>query len=340
MAKEISKPISMLIAGSVITVFAVGIIYAVCVRHGQLSHDGSAIRILKLGHGLSMQHPVHKAMEIMAERIKELSKGTMEVQIYPSGMIGSETECYKQVQNGQLDMSKTSAATLETAMPVMEAFSAPYVFRDATHFWKVLDGPIGTELAENFPGLRGVAYFDAGTRSFYTSKKPIHKVEDLENLKIRTQESRCAMAMVTAFNASPTPIPWGELYTALAQGTVDAAENNLPSYESGRHTEVCKYFTFSEHTRIPDVLLIGRKTWDSLTEEQQGWIMTAGREASIAQRELWSAEEKVSYEKAKALGVEFITIEDKKPFEEKMKAVYDKLPDDTKALVKKIQEVQ
>lgn len=340
MSKHFSKPVSAGIATILLLMLAAGLICAWQVRHAQLSNSAGSTRILKLGHGLSQEHPVHKAMERMADRIKELSGGTLAIEIYPSGMIGSETECYKQVQNGQLDMSKTSAATLETSMPVLEAFSAPYVFRDAEHFWKVLDGPIGQGLAARFPGLHGVCYFDAGTRSFYTSKKPIKSVDDLKGMKIRTQESRCAMAMVRAFDASPTPIPWGELYSALSQNTVDAAENNLPSYDSGRHTEVCKYFTFSEHTRIPDVLVIGKTSWDSLSEEQQKWLMSAAAEASLYQRQLWAEAEKVSMENAKKQGVEFFYIEDRAPFVAKMQKVYDELPPDTLKLVKEIQEVK
>lgn len=340
MAKKLSKAVSGVTSAVVLLMLCAGLVCSATARHAQLSNSGDSVRVLKLGHGLSQEHPVHKAMERMAERVKELSKGTLEIHIYPSGMIGSETECYKQVQNGQLDMSKTSAATLETSMPVLEALSAPYVFRDSDHYWKVLDGEIGQRLAANFPGLHGVAYFDAGTRNFYTAKKPVKTVDDLKGMKIRVQPSRSAMLMVEAFDAAPTPIPWGELYTALAQGTVDAAENNLPSYDSGRHTEVCKYFTFSEHTRIPDVLLIGNTTWDSLTEEQQGWIMQAGLEASRYQRQLWAESEKVSMENAKKEGVEFFYIDNRKPFEDKMQKVYKEFSPETLALIQEIKEVK
>jgi len=340
MSFRFSKKTSIGILFVILLMLVIGIFFAFNSRHRQLTRSEKAERILKLGHGLPSEHPVHQAMVFLADRVRELSHGMLQIHIYPSGMVGSETECFRQIQNGQLDMSKTSMATLETGTPALEAINAPYVFRDFDHCWKVLDGPIGQRLATQLPGMRAVAYFDAGSRNFYTIGKPIRKVEDLAGLKIRVQSSRSAMEMVKAFGASPTPIPWGELYSALSQGTIDAAENNLPSFDLGRHSEVCKYFTFSEHTRTPDVLLIGNRTWCSLTTEQQGWILQAGREASMLQRQLWADAEKKSRQRAEQEHVEFITIRNRKPFEEKMQTVYETLPESAKALIREIKEVK
>ena len=339
MSRPFSPLTSQLVGGTLIAVLLLSLGYAWHVRSSLRGTADGSVRILKLGHGLPTDHPVHMAMSRMAERVHELSGGKLEIQIYPSGMIGSEAECLKQVQNNQIDLSKTSTAVLESSVPEIVAFSVPYLFRDGEHFWKVMNGLIGRKVGDMLPGMRGLAYYDAGLRSFYTTRKPIRKADDVKGLKIRTQQSRCAMDMVSSFGGAPTPIPWGELYTALSQGTVDGAENNLPSFDTGRHMEVCRYFTFSEHSRVPDMLVISRATWESLTPQQQEWIEKAAAESSLYQRELWIESEKQARRKAEELGVEFIDV-DRKEFAEKMKPLYDGLPPETAALVREIEEVK
>ena len=339
MTKPFSSVTSRILGGVLILLLLVSLGLAWYVRTFPGGKSEKGVRILKLGHGLPTDHPVHIAMTKMAERTAKLSKGKLRIQIYPSGMIGSEAECLKQVQNGQIDLSKTSSAVLESSVPEFVALGVPYVFRDGKHFWTVLNGPIGRRLGDMLPGMRGLTYYDAGERSFYTTRKPIRTVEDLKGMKIRTQQSRCAMDMVSLFGAAPTPIPWGELYTALSQGTVDGAENNLPSFDTGRHLEVCKYFTYSEHSRVPDMLVVSRATWNSLTPDQKRWLEIAAAESSLCQRELWKEAEQKARKKAEDLGVEFIRV-DKKKFAEKMKPMYKTLPEKTAALVREIQEVK
>lgn len=161
-------------------------------------------------------------------------------------------------------------------MPEMVALGMPYLFRDDDHYWKVLLGPIGRELGELPKGMRALTYYDSGRRSLYTVKKPVHTPDDVRGLKVRTQQSRCAMDMILALGGAPTPIPWGELYTALSQGTVDGAENNLPSFDTGRHLEVCRYFIMTEHSQVPDMLMISRATWESLSPGAAA-VVGAGR---------------------------------------------------------------
>ncbi len=338
MSKSFTPLWSRLIGGGLIALMVLSLGYAWHVRSVQRGKDGGA-RILKLGHGLSTDHPVHAAMVRLAARTADLSGNKLLVQIYPSGMIGSEAECLKQVQNGQIDISKTSTAVLESSVPEIAALSMPYIFRDNDHFWKVLNGPIGRRLGDMLPGMRGLVYYDAGLRSFYTTKKPVRHVDDMRGLKIRTQQSRSAMDMVSCFNAAPTPIPWGELYTALSQGTVDGAENNLPSFDTGRHMEVCKYFIFSEHVQVPDLLVVSKATWESLTDEQRGWLQKAADESGLFQRELWAEAEKKARVRSEELGVEFITV-DKQEFAAKVKPMYDALDKKTAAFVREIREVK
>ncbi|MCB1057443.1 MAG: TRAP transporter substrate-binding protein [Acidobacteria bacterium] len=298
--------------------------------------------VLKLGHALDTGHPVHIAMEHMAQRLEELSGGTVALDIYPSAVLGSEVQLLEQVQNGSLDMTKVSAAIMENFVPEMAVFGLPYLFRDGEHYWQVLDGPIGRELLQKGEPklLHGLCYYDSGSRNFYTRSKPILTPDDLKGLKIRVMNSPTAIAMVKAMGAAPTPIAWGELYSALAQGTVDGAENNPPSFTSNKHYEACKYFTLDGHTRIPDILLIGTKTWDRLSPQIRGWVQQAADESSVFERELWAQETTRSLEVAEQEGVTVYEV-DQAPFVAKVAPMLDQIEDPrVRALAQQIREVR
>jgi len=271
----------------------------------QAAAEPSEQLVLKLGHGLDTAHPVHKAMEFMKERLEELSAGQVTIDIYPSAVLGSEVQCIEQLQNGSLAMTKTSAAAMENFIPEMSVFGLPYVFRGSEHYWATLNGPIGEELLAKGEKkfLKGLCYYDAGSRNFYTKETPIRTPEDLQGLKIRVMNSKTAMNMVKAMGGSPTPISWGELYSALAQGTVDGAENNPPSFSSNKHYEVCKHFSLDGHTRVPDILMMSTRVWDKLSPQVQAWVKQAAMESSDFQRELWANESIAALKKAKAEGV-------------------------------------
>lgn len=267
----------------------------------------STKKSLKLAHGLDVTHSVHRGMEYMAELVREKSGGTLDIEIYPNGQLGSERQCLELLQIGSLAMTKVSAAVMENFAPNIQVLSLPYMFKNAAHSHRVLDGPIGRELlveSEQYR-LRGLTYFDAGHRSFY-AKEPIRTPEDVEGKKIRVQESVTAMNLVRSFGGSPTPISWGELYTALQQGVVDGAENNPPSFYLSRHYEVCKYYSLNEHTAVPDILVIGTEAWNRLTPQEQQWFQEAADEATIKQREFWQQSEQEALEAVAAAGVEII----------------------------------
>lgn len=267
--------------------------------------SGSSQMVLKLGHALDTNHPVHKGMEFMKERLEELSDGSVTMNIYPGSVLGSEVQCIEQLQNGSLAMTKTSAAAMENFIPEMSVYGLPYVFRDVDHYWNVLKGPIGQGLLQQGESkfLRGLCYYDSGSRNFYTKDRPIRSPEDLEGLKIRVMNSKTAMDMVSAMGAAPTPIAWGELYSSLAQGTVDGAENNPPSFTSNKHYEVCKHFTLDGHTRVPDILLISTKVWKKLDPQVQEWVQQAATESSDFQRKLWKEKTLEALALAKEEGV-------------------------------------
>ena len=281
-------------------------------------------RIIRLGHALDTNHSVHKAMVKMGEELYRISSGTMEIKIYPNQQLGSERECLELLQIGSLDITKVSTGVLENFSPNMKVLGLPYLFRDREHAFNVLDGPIGKQLLEEtiFFRIKGLAYYDAGSRSFYTKSKAIRTPSDLKGLKIRVMESVTAMKMVESMGGSPTPISWGELYTSLQQEVVDGAENNPPSFFLSKQFEVCKYYTLDEHTTLPDVLVSGSYFWDGLNEKQKKWLEEAVKISVDYQRKLWAESESYSLNELKKSGVE-IVYPDKSEFEKMVKPVYD-----------------
>ena len=278
---------------------------------------------LKLAHSLDTGHSVHKSMVFMNERLKELSNGTMDIEIYPSGQLGSERDTMELLQIGSLAITKVSTSPMEAFVPQMKVFSIPYVFRDEQHLWKVLNGDIGKELllAGESVRLRGLAYYDAGSRSFYTRDKPVRTPKDLEGLKIRVQKSQTSMRMVEALGGSPTPISFGELYTALQQGVVDGAENNPPSFYLSKHYDVARYYTLDMHTSVPDILLMSGHIWNNLTSQQQNWLSEAARLSVPYQRQLWKTSSDAALKAVEAAGVTIIH-PDKAAFKEAVKGMH------------------
>jgi tripartite ATP-independent transporter DctP family solute receptor len=266
------------------------------------------IKVIKLAHGLDQQHSVHKGMVFLGQRLAEKSGGTMRVDVYSSGQLGSERECLELVQIGGLAMTKVSASVLEGFAPEFKVFGLPYLFRDAAHKYAVLGGRIGKDIlaAPEKKFMRGLCYYDSGSRSFYTKTRPVRTPDDLTGLKIRVQESPMAFALIRAFGASATPIAFGELYTALQQGVVDGAENNPPSFHLARHYEVCKYYSLDEHTSVPDVVVVNTHFWNNLTAQQQTWLQEAADESAVHQRKLWEESEKESLATVEKAGVEII----------------------------------
>lgn len=272
------------------------------------------VTVLKLGHGLDAQHPVHVAMEYMGERLVELSDGAMRIDIYPSQQLGTERETLELLQIGSLGMTKVSSAVLEAFAPEFQVFGLPYLLKDDEHRFGVLDSDIGAGMLESMRpfNLVGLGFYDAGFRSFYASR-PVRTPEDLRGLKVRVQESPIAVRMVRALGGAPTPISWGELYTALQQGIVDGAENNPPSFFLSRHYEVSRFYSLNEHTAVPDVLIVSSIIWDDLSDQQRMWLRQAATESIAYQRRLWEEAETEALEGVASHGVEVIR-PDKEPF--------------------------
>ncbi|MBN2161810.1 MAG: TRAP transporter substrate-binding protein [Pontiellaceae bacterium] len=331
-----SKQISFIVVGVLLSALLGTAVYSLKPK------DTGGVSVLKLGHGLDTSHPVHLALEHMKTTLEEISGGMMSLDIYSGGVLGSEVECCEQLQHGILDMTKTSAVTMENFVPLMSVFGLPYVFNSEEQYWKVLNGDIGKRLlqAGDSKCLHGLCYYDAGSRNFYTKKKPILTPADLEGVKVRVMNSQTAIAMVKALGGSPTPISWGELYSALAQGTVDGAENNPPSFSSNKHYEVCKHFSFDGHTRVPDILLISNKVWDALTDEQKGWLEQAAVASAEFECRLWKEKTAEAIETAKKEGVTFYDV-DVSLFAEKVRPMLEQVENpEVRELVRQISEVK
>ena len=305
--------------------------------------EGDDVTVLKLGHGLDTSHPVHYAMEYMAERTHEYSEGKMRIDVYPSQQLGTERELLELLQIGSVDITKVSSSVIEGFDPIYKVFSVPFLFLDEDHRYRVWDGEIGRELLDAGKSIRlmGLTYYDAGTRSFYTQERPIHHPDDLTGMRIRVQESPAAIQMVNLLGGNATPISWGELYTALQQGIVEGAENNPPSFHLSRHYEVTGYYSLNEHTAVPDILFASLHTWERLTEEEQEILKRAAEESGIYQRKLWQEATEQALTAVEEAGIE-INYPDKEPFIERLQPLWQEFmaeSDELKSYIERIQEL-
>ncbi len=283
---------------------------------------------LTVGHTHNTRHVVHEAMEYMAERLEHHSNGTMELVIYPGAMLGSEREMIELLQIGSLSMTKVSASPLESFVPEMALFGIPYLMKNSEHFWQVLDGPIGQEMLAKTQAarLKGMGYFDAGSRSFYSTQGPILSPDDLVGKKIRVLNSPTSMATAQALGAAATPIAWGELYAALQQGVVDGAENNPPSYYISRHYEIAPYYSLDQHTFVPDVIIASLPVWESLDQQQQSWLSAAMSDAITHQKQLWTKASNDALQAVIAAGVK-VYYPDKKAFQDQVTEFHQSFAD-------------
>lgn len=298
-------------------------------------------KVLYLAHSLPQSHPVHKGILEFQKALDKKSKGTLKVKIFPDAQLGSEREVLELLQIGSVAATKVSAATLSNFVPEYHLLGIPYLFRDKQHQFHVLEGEIGKSILEKGSKfwLRGLCYYDAGSRSFYTSSKAIRTPDDLKGLKIRVMNNQMAINMVNAMGGSATPLAYGELYTAIQQGVVDGAENNPPSFVSSNHYEISKYYTLDQHSAVPDVLLIGTKYWDKLSDDEKKWVQEAADESSQAQKKFWNDSVEESMKTAREAGVEII-IPDKSLFAEKSKSVLEEFVKENPEMEKIVNQIK
>lgn len=282
-------------------------------------------KVLRVSHGLSDNHPVHQALIAMNDHLQSISGGKLKLKIYPTGQLGAERESLELVQLGGLDMAKVSAATMENFVPEFKVFNLPYLFENKEHRLFVFSGETGRKLLDRTDAyrLKSLCFYEAGARSFYTIDRPILTPSDLKGLKIRVMKSRTAVDMMEALGGSATPISFGELYSALQQRIVDGAENNLASFYTTRHYELCKHFTFDEHSCVPDILVVGTSTWEKLSEQEKNWLMIAAKQSSVHEQKLWDDFEEEAMIETKKQGVTFYRT-DRKEFKNLTQSLYTK----------------
>ena len=298
-------------------------------------------KVMYLAHSLPQTHPVHKGILVFQEALEKKSGGSLKVKIFPDGQLGSEREVLELLQIGSVAITKVSAATLSNFVPEYHVLGIPYLFKSKESQFDILEGKIGKSILEKGSKfwLRGLCYYDAGSRSFYTSSKAIRTPEDLKGLKIRVMNNQMSINMVNAMGGSGTPMAYGELYTAIQQGVVDGAENNPPSFVTSNHYEISKYYTLDEHSSLPDVLLIGTKQWGKLTEQERQWVQEAADESSQAQKKFWKESVELSMKIAKDHGVEVI-IPDKSLFAKASESVLEDFIKEYPELLNLVNEIK
>jgi tripartite ATP-independent transporter DctP family solute receptor len=288
-------------------------------------------------------YPTVSAVRFMGERLKELSGGKHTVKVFPSGALGGEKETIEQAKIGAMQMVRVNVGAMNNVCPETLVPTMPFLFRSVEHMHKVLDGPIGEDILKacEKQGFIGLAFYDSGARSIFSAKRAIRTFADMKGMKVRVQQSDLWVSMLEAMGANATPMPMGEVYTALKTSLIDAAENNYPTYESARAFEVAKYFTKTEHSMAPEILLFSKRSWDRLSAQEQGWIRQAAKESVPYMRKLWTEREDRALATVQAGGAQIIEI-DKQPFQAAMKPVYDKFitTDSLKSLVQRVQGVQ
>jgi tripartite ATP-independent transporter DctP family solute receptor len=248
-----------------------------------------------------------------AELVQEKSNGRIKIIVQSEGVLGDEKSVIQQIQYGGIDFTRASLSSMSETIPKLNVLQMPYLYTDSKHMWKVLEGEIGNDFLQSFTDYNMVAlsWYDAGARNFYNNKQPITSLEDMKGLKIRVQESDLMIRMVEALGATAIPMAYGDVYTSLETGIVDGAENNWPSYEATSNYEVAKYYTIDEHTRVPEVQLCSKFTWDKLTPEDQDIIRECAKESAVYERALWIESEKQSEKIVTEKGVEVVTLSTK-----------------------------
>lgn len=298
-------------------------------------------KTLIMAHAMHLEHPVSKAMAFMDQRIDEISGGKLKIKMYPNQQLGSERELLELVQIGTVAMTKVSGAALGKIVPEVTIFSLPYLFNNEAHLKAVQNSQIGDQILQAGAayGLKGLTYYDAGFRSFYTVDTPVRTPSDLDGLKIRVQESQMAIQIMQALGASPTPLSYGELYTALQSGVVDGAENNPPSFHTARHYEVCNYYSLDQHTAVPDFLVISTNVWNSLTDQEKEWLNQAVEESAAKQEKLWDQAVEEAMNIVKEDGVEIIR-PDKAPFQQAVQPIYSQFEANNPELYELVEQIR
>ena len=290
----------------------------------------------------SEDYPTVQALRYMGRLIAENSGGRHEVKVFHSHQLGEEKETIEQTRAGAIDLNRTNATLVGAFVPAMKVLAMPFLFRSVEHLQKVLDGPIGHEILDSFEphGFVGLAFYDSGARSIYNSVRPVRSISDLKGLRLRVQQAELMSEMIRGLGAEPVELPYGQVRTGLATRLVDGAENNWPSFVTT--DKYAGYYTLTEHTMPPEVLVMSRKAWASLSAEDRKIFREAAARSSHFMREKWKDLEDRSRRQAETAGVTIVTDFDRKPFEAAMTGIYANMRRDPAAeeLIERIRKVE
>ena len=287
-------------------------------------------------------YPTVAAVKYMSTLLEQKSGGKHKIKVFNKQALGSEKETIDQVKIGALDFTRVNVGPMNGICPLTQVPTMPFLFRSIAHMRKSLDGPVGEEILKSCEsaGFVGLAFYDSGARSIY-AKKAIKTVADAKGLKIRVQQSDLWVALVSAMGANATPMPYGEVYTGLKTGLIDAAENNIPSFDTAKHVEAVKIYSKTEHSMAPEILVMSKVIWDKLPKAEQDMVRAAAKESVAFQRQKWDEQEAKSLANVKAAGAEIVDV-DKSSFQAVMGPVYDKFMTtaDMRRLVKSVQDTK
>jgi tripartite ATP-independent transporter DctP family solute receptor len=287
-------------------------------------------------------YPTVVAVENLGKKLEKATDGRLSVQMFAAMQLGGEKEAIEQAQVGAIQIARVSVGALGPVIDELNVFNLPFLFRNTAHMQKVIDGPIGGELLDKVTnnrnaGLVGLAWMDAGARSVYDTKKPIRNIADLKGLKVRVMGNPMFVDMMNALGGNGVAMGYDQVFSALQTGVVDGAENNPPSFVFDNHYQVAKFYTLTEHLIVPEIIVFSRRTWDTLSRDEQELIRKFSKEAQNEERTLWGAYEKEAMGKAAAAGIQVFEVADKKPFQDAVKPVWDKYGPRFADIIKRIQ---
>ncbi|SFL53410.1 TRAP transporter substrate-binding protein [Pelosinus propionicus] len=294
-------------------------------KNAEKASEGAKVTI-RLAEAHPADYPTTEGDKKFAELVKQATNGRINVEVYPGGTLGDENSVVSQVQSGgTVDMTRVSSAALTSFNPQMGLFALPYLFKDSSQEWTFLNSDKGQKLLKDLQtsNMMGLAYYESGARSFYSSK-PLTKLSDLKGQKIRVQQSAITLEMVTALGANPIVMPYGDVFGALQTGTIDAAENNAPSFDSANHYTVAKNYILDGHQRVPEILLISLAMWNKLSPADQKIIQDAATASVATEKEAWAKYEEKSNAKIKAAGVTITTVDNIAEWQEAVKPIIEK----------------
>jgi len=241
----------------------------------------------------------------MGKTLEERTQGRLRIRVYHAGQLGREGDTVDLTRFGALDITRVNFASLNNAFPLTQIFALPYVFDSVEHMRRAADGDVGKAVLKGFErrDLIGLAIYDAGSRSFYNVRRPVVEPGDLHGLKIRVPPSDIFIALARALGANPTPLPYGEVYSAMQTHLIEGAENNWRTFHTSRQFEVARYWSRSEHSFSPEALLLSRRTYDALSADDQQLLLATAQESVGYMRTLWDRMETESRDIVIAAGV-------------------------------------